>query len=282
MRGQVDVKWLERKAHTIRCHIVDMVEKAQSGHPGASLSAVEILTVLYFSVLNVDPQNPDWQDRDRFVLSKGHATPVYYSILAEKGFFPLEELSTFRKLNSRLQGHPDVRKTPGVDMTTGSLGQGFGSTVGMALALRHKKSAACTYALLGDGELNEGEIWEAAMIAAHYKLDRLVAVIDKNGKQASGCTKDILNTADLAAKWEAFGWDVTEVDGHDIEQLADGFSQAKANIGKGKPSVMIANTVKGRGISFMEQGNEFYGEKLTADEIARAKQELMTRGLEYA
>lgn len=273
-----DTKWLAQKAYTIRTHIIDMVEASQSGHPGASLSAVEILTVLYFSVLNVDPNKPDWPERDRFVLSKGHATPVYYSILAEKGFFPLEELATFRQLNSRLQGHPDIRKTPGVDMTTGSLAQGFASTVGMAMGLRKKQSAAYTYALLGDGELNEGEIWEAAMIAAHYKLDHLIAVVDKNGKQAGGKTADIMNTENLAKKWAAFGWQAIEVDGHHIGQLLEGFAKAKAN--KGAPTVLIAKTIKGKGISFMEQGNEFYGEKLSQDDIAIAKKEL-TEGSPY-
>jgi transketolase len=196
--------------------------------------------------------------------------------LAEKGYFPLEELQTFRQLNSRLQGHPDMNKTPGVDMTTGSLGQGFASTVGMALGLRKKGSASRVYALLGDGELNEGIIWESAMIAANYQTDNLTAIVDKNGKQACGYTKDIMNMDNLADKWEAFGWNVISVDGHHFQQILTGFQQARDC--KGKPSVMIARTIKGKGVSFMENGNEFYGEKLSKQDIQLAKQELLIKG----
>jgi transketolase len=271
------IKDLQSRALTVRHHIIDMVEWSKSGHPGASLSAVELLTTLYFSKMNVDSQNPTWEDRDRFVLSKGHATPVLYAVLAEKGFFPKEELRSFRQLNSRLQGHPDMKKTPGVEMTTGSLGQGFASTLGMCLGLREKGKSSRVYALLGDGELNEGIVWEAATIAAHYRLDNLTAIIDKNDKQAGGLTKDVLNMENLAAKWNAFGWNVIEIDGHDIADILASLQQASAY--KGKPTVIIAQTVKGKGISFMEKGNEFYGEKLTVEEIRLARQELAGKGV---
>lgn len=263
-------------AQLIRQQIIQMVEAAQSGHPGASLSSVEIVTALYFSVMNIDPLHPEWDVRDRFVLSKGHATPVLYAALAWRGFFPVEELSTFRQINSRLQGHPDMKKTPGVDMTTGSLGQGFASAVGMALGLQRKAVSPYVYALLGDGELNEGIIWEAAMIASHYQTDHLIAIVDKNGKQASGNTMAVIDMKELTKKWEAFGWNALEIDGHDFGQICRGIKRAKAC--RGKPSVLIAHTVKGKGISFMERGNEFYGEKLSPDDIQSAKRELRVKG----
>jgi transketolase len=195
--------------------------------------------------------------------------------MAERGYFSVEELKSFRNLNSRLQGHPDMRKLPGIEMTTGSLAQGFGSSLGMAMGLRAQKSEARVYVLLGDGELNEGEVWESAMIAAHYKLDNLTAIIDKNGKQGCNATQITMDLGDLAAKWKAFGWHALEVDGHDHTQLAASFNLAKSK--KGAPSVIVANTVKGKGIPFMEAGNEWYGEKLTAQDIARAKAELQAR-----
>ena len=275
------VEELKQLSAYIRETILEMVGEAKSGHPGASLSAVEILTVLYFHVLQVNPHRPDWKGRDRFVLSKGHATPVLYATLAAKGFFKVEELRTFRQIGSRLQGHPDMRKTPGVDMSTGSLAQGFASAVGMALGLRHKQSPARVYALLGDGELNEGEVWESAMIAAHYRLGNLTAVIDRNQKQAGGSTKTIIDLGDIGAKWHAFGWNVLEVDGHDCEALLKAFRQPPHCVvsdsryrGQELPTVVIANTVKGKGVSFMEKGNEFYGEQLSAQDIELALQQL--------
>ncbi|MCL6597604.1 MAG: transketolase [Alicyclobacillus macrosporangiidus] len=273
MDKPVSISELNTLSHSIRKTIVEIVGRAQSGHPGAALSAVEILITLYFRVLRVDPRRPDWEDRDRFVLSKGHATPVLYATLAARGFFPADELATFRQIGSRLQGHPDMRKTPGVDMSTGSLAQGFASAVGMALGLRLRKSPAHVYALLGDGELNEGEVWEAAAIGAHYRLGNLTAIVDHNGKQVGGLTKEILDLGDLGAKWRAFGWNVLEVDGHDIQSLLDAFHGRDCGA---IPTVVIAHTVKGKGVAFMEKGNEFYGEQLSAEDVWLAQAQLQS------
>ncbi len=269
----MDFSQLETIAQRIRCHIVKMVAEAGSGHPGGSLSAVEIFTMLFFQELRVDPEQPRWKDRDYFVLSKGHATPVYYATLAERGFLPIEELMTFRKINSRLQGHPDRKDTPGVDMTTGSLGQGLSAANGMALALKmdghtHRR----VFAVLGDGELQEGQIWEAAMTSAHYKLDNLTIFVDYNGLQIDGVIYDIMSPAPIADKFRAFNWHVQEIDGHDFAQIAKALAEAKEE--KGRPSAIIARTVKGKGVSYMENEADWHGKAPDADLLCQALTDL--------
>ncbi|MCF6093436.1 transketolase [Microaerobacter geothermalis] len=250
-----------------------MVTEAQSGHPGGSLSAADILTVLYFHVMNVDPENPRMPDRDRFVLSKGHASPVLYATLAEKGYLPKEELATFRKINSRLQGHPSYKSLPGVDMSTGSLGQGLSAANGMALAAKLDKKPFRVYALLGDGEVQEGMIWEAAMAAGHYKLDNLTAFLDYNGLQIDGEVDQIMNPAPLDEKFRAFNWHVLVIDGHDLEQIIGAIEEAKAT--KGKPTMIIANTVKGKGVSFMENQCGWHGSAPNREQCEQALKELL-------
>ena len=254
-----------------------MIAAANSGHLGGSLSAVEIITALYFKQLRHDPRNPDWPDRDRFILSKGHAAPVLYAALAEAGYFPVSELATLRKLDSRMQGHCDVLVTPGIETSSGPLGQGLSFGIGCAIAARLDKRDWRVYVLLGDGELDEGQVWEAAMSAAHFsvdglKLDNLTAIIDRNGIQLDGWTKDIMNTEPLADKWRAFGRHVIETDGHDITKVVAALDQAKSI--KGKPSVIIAKTVKGKGVSFMENKAEFHGKPPTKEQAAQALKEL--------
>jgi transketolase len=259
-------------AKRLRRHIITMIGKAGSGHPGGSLSAVEILTTLYFKVLRHKPQDPRWPDRDRFILSKGHAAPVLYAILAECGYFPIEELLTLRQLDSRLQGHTDMTRTPGVEMSAGTLGQGLSFAIGVALAGRLYAKDYRTYVLLGDGECDAGQVWEGAMSAAHFKVDNLVAIVDKNGQQLDGWTRDIMNLDPFSAKWQAFGWQVIEVDGHSFPQLAQAFDKAKKI--KGQPTVIIARTVKGKGVSFMENNNNFHGKAPNAEEVKLALKEL--------
>jgi len=260
-------------AKQLRRHIVTMIGKAGSGHPGGSLSAVEILTTLYFNVLHHNPQDPQWQDRDRFILSKGHAAPALYATLAESGYFPVEELSTLRQLDSRLQGHTDRTKTPGVEMSAGSLGQGLSFGIGTALAAHLDSRQYRVYVLLGDGECNEGQVWEAVTAAAHYKLDNLVAIIDRNQQQIDGWTYDVMNTEPFDKKWQAFGWHTIVVnDGHDIPQLIDALSQA--NQVKEKPTAIIARTTKGKGVSFMENNLDFHGKAPTPEQVAMALKEL--------
>jgi len=259
-------------ARRLRRHIVTMIGQAGSGHPGGSLSAVEILTTLYFQVLRHNPTDPCWPERDRFILSKGHAAPLLYAVLAESGYFPLEELSSLRKLNSRLQGHTDCTLTPGVEMSSGSLGQGLSFGIGVALARRLNKQDYRVYVLLGDGECDEGQVWEAAMAAAHFKLDHLVAIVDNNGLQIDGWNRDVMNLEPLPQKWQAFGWHVIEVDGHDFAQLTDAF--ARARLVKGKPTAIIAHTIKGRGVSFMENVADFHGKAPTPAEVEQALKEL--------
>ncbi|MBQ5682208.1 MAG: transketolase, partial [Peptococcaceae bacterium] len=246
----VNEQMLKEQAKQIRRDIVSMVGAAKSGHPGGSLSAAEILTYLYFEEMNVNPAEPKWEDRDRFVLSKGHAAPVLYAALARKGFFPAEDLMSLRKIGSHLQGHPDMKKVPGVDMSTGSLGTGFSAATGIALACQLDKKPSYVYTLLGDGELQEGQVWEAAMSAAHYKLDNLIAFVDNNGLQIDGNIDDVLSPNPIDAKFAAFGWHVQVIDGHDFAQIADAIKAAKA--AAGKPSVIVAKTVKGKGVSYME------------------------------
>jgi transketolase len=249
-----------------------MLKPAKSGHPGGSLSSADILATLYFQVMRINPQEPDWPERDRFVLCKGHAAPVLYAVLAEKGYFAKDELLGLRQTGRMLQGHPDMKKTPGVDMSTGSLGQGLSAANGMALAGKLDGKDYRVYALLGDGEMGEGQVWEAGMAAAHYKLDNLTAIIDFNGLQIDGRTDDVMSSAPLSAKWRAFGWHVIEVDGHDIEKLTAAFEEAKKV--KGKPTMLIARTIKGKGVSFMENQAGWHGTAPNAEQCEQAQKEL--------
>lgn len=269
------VRELEKKAITVRQEIVKMTSNAGSGHLGGSLSCVDILVVLYFHHLKHNPQNPSWSERDRFVLSKGHAAPAFYATLALSGYFPKEELSTFRKINSRLQGHPDNRKTPGVEVSTGSLGQGLPVAVGMALGLKLAGKNNHVYALVGDGELNEGEIWEAAMFANHYKVVNVIALVDRNHGQNDGREEDVMSMEPLAAKWTAFGWNVFGIDGHNIKDLLDVLDKSMEN--RKKPIVIIAETVKGKGISLVEGNNDYHAKCLPKELAAQAVAELEKR-----
>ncbi|HSW58344.1 MAG TPA: transketolase [Dehalococcoidales bacterium] len=269
---QLGMDEMQNYARKIRRDIVTMIGSAGSGHPGGSLSSVEILTVLYFGVMRHDPQNPNWEERDRFILSKGHAAPVLYSTLCQSGYLPEAELCTLRKIDSRLQGHPECHITPGVEMSAGALGQGLSFGIGMALAGRLDKKDYYTYVLLGDGELNEGQIWEAAMAASHFKLDHLIAIVDNNRLQIDGWTKDVMNVEPLKDKWASFGWEVFEADGHDIPDLTGVLEKARQV--QGKPSVIIARTVKGKGVSYMENNADFHGKAPTADELKIALKEL--------
>ncbi len=243
-------------ARNTRRLILEAVTEAGSGHPGGSLSAVEILTTLYFYKMRHDPKNPKWEDRDRFILSKGHAAPLLFSILAQAGYFPVEELKTLRKINSRLQGHPDFR-TPGVEFPGGSEGIGLSAGIGIALAARLDGKSFRTYVLLGDGELQEGQVWEAAMTAAKYKLDNLTAIVDRNGIQQDGLTEQIMPLEPLAAKWKAFNWNVIQIDGYNFDHIIDALDRAENTINR--PTVIIAHTTKGKGISFMEWAPEWHG-----------------------
>ncbi len=263
---------LGQVAWRLRRHIVTMIGRAGSGHPGGSLSAVEIVTILYFRAMRHQPQDPCWPDRDRFILSKGHAAPLLYAVLAECGYFPVESLASLRQLGSPLQGHTDANLCNGVEMSAGALGQGLSFAIGVALAGRLDSKDYRTYVLLGDGECDEGQVWEAAMAAAHFRLDNLTAIVDNNGIQIDGWNKDVMNLEPFADKWRAFGWHVIEVDGHSFEELAKAFTQAKAV--KGKPSVVIAHTVKGKGVSFMENNVDFHGKAPTAAELEIALKEL--------
>lgn len=263
---------LKQAAARIRGQILQMVYEAKSGHLGGSLSAADILTCLYGHVLQVDPQNPKWEERDRFVLSKGHATPVYYATLAEFGFFPKEELRTFRRLDSMLQGHPNCLHTPGVDMSSGSLGQGISAAVGMALALKMDGLPARVYVLLGDGELQEGQVWEALMFAAHQKLDNLMVIIDNNDLQCDGHLEEVNSPYPIREKLEAFGVQVETADGHDLSALLRVFEEAKGCTGK--PFALIARTIKGKGISFMEKDARWHGQVPDPEQYHLAMKEL--------
>ena len=244
-------------ASRIRMDVIEEVHSAGSGHPGGSLSAADIVTALYFGEMNIDPKNPQMKGRDKFVLSKGHAAPVQYAALAEKGYFPKEELTTLRKLGSRLQGHPNMHKLPGIEMSTGSLGQGFAVCVGMAIANKIDNDPGRIYTLLGDGELQEGLIWEAAMASAHYKLDNLCVIVDWNGLQIDGRNDDVMTVSPVDEKFKAFGFNVLTIDGHSFEQIFEAFKQAREC--KGKPTAIIAKTHKGRGVSFMEDQAGWHG-----------------------
>ena len=261
-------------ANDLRGLVVETLCHAQAGHPGGSLSAAEILTALFFSVMRVDPQDPEWEGRDRFILSKGHAAPVYYAALARRGYFPAEMLQTYDELDSLLQGHPDMR-CPGVDMSSGSLGQGLSVGLGMALGARLKAIDARVFVLLGDGELQEGQVWEAAMAAAKYGADNLVAIIDDNRIQLMGDTATIMSVEPIAEKWRAFNWHVLEVDGHDPVAIVD--ACAAAGREKGRPTVIIARTIKGRGVSFMENTHAWHSALVTDDLKEQALAELCVR-----
>jgi len=263
---------LREMAKKLRRHIITMTATAGSGHPGGSLSAADIVTALYFRVMRHNPQNEQWANRDRFILSKGHAAPILYAALAESGYFPVEELTTLRKLDSRLQGHTDRNLTPGVEMSTGSLGMGLSFGVGVALAGRLDHRDYCTYVLLSDGECEEGQIWEAALSAAQFKLDNLVAIVDCNKMQLSGWTRDIMNLEPLGQKWQAFGWHGIDIDGHDFSQILAALQEARKI--RTKPIVIIARTIKGKGVSFMENNVKFHGKVPTTEEAKRALREL--------
>lgn len=267
-----NVVQLKEIAKQIRKDIVYMLTESGSGHPGGSLSAVEILTTLYFNEMNVDPKNPKDLGRDRFVLSKGHAAPVLYSALARRGFFSVDELKTLRKLGSMLQGHPNMNDVPGVDMSTGSLGQGISAAVGMALGGKLDKSNYRVYALLGDGELEEGQVWEAAMAAAHYKLDNLTAFVDYNGLQIDGPCTEVMSAVPIADKYLAFGWNVIEIDGHNFEEILEAIDKAKSV--KEKPTMIVCKTVKGKGVSFMENQVGWHGKAPSTEEYEKAVVEI--------
>ncbi len=263
---------LKLHARNIRKNIIRQVAKAKCGHPGGALGAADILTFLYFEVMDITPENAATQDRDRFVLSKGHSSPLLYAVLAEKGIIPEEELMTFRALDSRLQGHPNMNLTPGVDMSTGSLGQGLAAADGMALANKLSGNNHRIYCLIGDGESEEGEIWESAMAAAHYKSDNLCAIVDVNGLQIDGPTSEVIGPEPLDEKFKAFGWHVITVDGHDYDQLRQAFDEAKTI--QGKPTAIIARTIKGKGVSFMENKAEWHGVAPNAEQTEIALKDL--------
>lgn len=268
----MEIKELAQKAKHIRQNIVRMLTEAGSGHPGGSLSSADILTVLYFDEMRIDPKAPKMPSRDRFVLSKGHAAPVLYATLAERGFFPEDELWKLRKTGQMLQGHPDMKHTPGVDMSTGSLGQGLSAANGMALAAKLDKADHRVYALAGDGELQEGQIWEAAMSAAHYKLDNLILFVDHNGLQIDGSNDEVMTVNSIPDKFRAFGWNVQQINGHDIGAIKEALAAAKTV--KGKPSVIVCETVKGKGVSFMENQVGWHGKAPSKEQCEQAIKEL--------
>lgn len=267
-----DVAELMNIAKQVRLKILHMLTKAGSGHTGGSLSAVDAAVAIYFSKMNFNPKEPFWKDRDRFILSKGHAAPLLYAIMAEAGYFPTEVLDNLRKIESPLQGHPCCTSLPGIEVSTGSLGQGLSVANGMALGLRLDNSRARVYCIMGDGEIQEGQIWEAAMTAAHYKIDNLCAVIDNNGLQIDGPVQKVMGIAPIHDKWSAFGWHVIDVDGHDMEKILAALDKAEET--KGRPSVIIANTTKGKGVSFFEDKVEYHGITPTPEEYEKAVKEI--------
>ena len=269
----MEIKELQEIAKQARRNILEQVYSAKSGHPGGALSCIDILTVLYFNEMNINPENPKAEERDRLVLSKGHACAALYAILAQKGFFPEEELKEFRKLGSRLQGHPDMNKLPGIDMTTGSLGQGLSAACGMAMASKLKKQSNRVYCIVGDGEIQEGQIWEAAMTASHYKLDNLCLIVDNNNLQIDGKVTEVMSPYPIAEKLESFGFAVFKADGNDIEDLISVFEHAKDV--KEKPIAIVANTVKGKGISYMEDKVEWHGKPPSQEQYEKAISELI-------
>ncbi len=268
-------KQLQITACKVRMGIIESTHGAKAGHPGGSLSAAEVFTYLYFKEMNIDPKNPKWEDRDRFVLSKGHTAPGLYSALAERGFFPVEDLPTLRHIDSYLQGHPNMNLVPGVDMSTGSLGQGISVAVGMALAAKHTGKENRVYSLLGDGEIQEGQVWEACMAAAHYKLDNLCIVVDNNGLQIDGNVKDVMSPYPIVGKLEAFGFHVVAIDGHDFDAIEAAFAQARQV--KGKPTAIVMTTVKGKDVSYMENDAGWHGKAPNDAEYEQAMNELKAK-----
>jgi transketolase len=267
---------LKTIADELRCDAIRMIRTAGSGHPGGSLSAADIIAALYFKEMTIDPSRPEWHGRDRFVLSKGHAAPILYAALAKRGYFPAEEMASLRKIGSRLQGHPDMRKTPGIDATTGSLGLGFSMAGGMALSGKLSDDKYRVYAVLGCGEQQEGQVWEAAMAGAHYGLDNLVAIVDYNRLQIDGRNAEIMECAPLADKWRAFGWHVIEIDGHDFKQILDAFAEARQTCGC--PSAIIAKTIKGKGVSFMEDQVSWHSGVPDDQQFEQAMSDLASNG----
>ena len=264
--------YLEKQAVQIRKDVVTEVYNARSGHPGGSLSVTDMLTYLYFYKMNIDPKNPKWEDRDRFVLSKGHTAPALYACLAEKGYFDRSELLKLRKTGAMLQGHPDMKGTPGIDMSTGSLGQGISTAVGMALGGKLTHKDYMVYCVLGDGEIEEGQVWEAAMAASQYKLDNLIAVVDNNDLQIDGRPEEVMSIYPLPDKFKAFGWNVTECNAHDFDDIDRAFEQAKEK--NGKPWVIIQKSIKGKGVSFMEDVASWHGTAPKKDQYELAMEEL--------
>jgi transketolase len=267
----MDINKLKKIANEIRKESLVMIYKAQSGHPGGSLSEADLLAALYFYKLRINPKKPDWKDRDRLVLSKGHASPAYYVTLAKKGFFPKNKLDSYRKINGLLQGHPELI-TPGVDYAGGSLGQGVPFANGIAIAGKLDKKDYKVYCIIGDGESQEGVVWEASMAAAFHKLDNLIYILDKNQVQQTGKTKDVMDLGDAAGKWKSFGFNVIEIDGHDMSQIVNALDEAD-NV-EGKPTMIIANTIKGKGVSFMELNHKFHGKAPNDEEFKKAMEEL--------
>lgn len=269
---EADIEHLKEIARQIRIDILTMLVEAGSGHTGGSLSATDIITVLYFYKMRHDPKNPKWEERDKFVLSKGHGAPALYSALGRAGYFGIEHFHTLRKMGSILRGHPNSTVTPGVEVCTGSLGQGLSQANGLALAARLDKKSTRVYVMLGDGETDEGQVWEAAMTSAHYKIDNLCAILDNNGLQIDGPNKEIMNIEPIVGKWRSFGWHVIEINGHEIREIINALNEAERT--KGKPTMIIAHTVKGKGVSFMENKVEYHGIAPTKDEYERAMKEL--------
>jgi len=272
MATELDVKNLEEIAKKLRCNVIKMVSTAGSGHLGGSLSAMEVIVYLYFYHMRLDPRNPKWEDRDRFILSKGHCAPVQYAALAERGYFDEDVLWTLRDIGSILQGHPDMKKTPGIEITTGSLGQGLSCGVGMAIGAKLSGKDYKVYVMVGDGEIQSGQIWEAAMAASHHKLDNLVVFVDNNKLQSDGITREIVNIEPIREKWEAFGWEATEINGNNFEEIDAAFQ--KMDWKNGMPKVIVSNTVKGKGVSFMECAVSWHSGAPTEEQVENAIKEI--------
>jgi len=276
--GQMTIKQLEQKAYEVRKDIITMLEHAGSGHSAGPLDLAEIVTTLYFDVMNIKPQEPEWDGRDYFFLSNGHCVPVQYAVMAERGYFPKEELMTLRRLGSRLQGHPERTKLPGLENTSGPLGSGLSQASGVAYTLQYlnHQTQRFVYAITGDGELNEGNIWEAAMFAGKYKLSQLIVFVDRNNIQIDGSTEDVMPLEDLVGKWQSFGWHVQEIDGHNVESIQDAVGMAKAITNR--PSVIIAHTIPGKGVEFMEYNYHWHGAPPNSEQAKLALKELRTLG----
>jgi len=272
------IEELEAMAVTIRCDIIEMIATANAGHPGGSLSAADVVTALYFRVMRIDPTKLDWTDRDRFILSKGHACPVWYAALAERGYFDRSHLNTLRQMNSILQGHPDMKRTPGIDMTAGSLGHGLSAGVGIALSGKLRKKDYHVWVVVGDGESQEGSVWEAAMASAKWKLDNLTAILDHNNLQNDDCVAVEMPIEPVADKWRAFGWHVIEIDGHNMTEIVEALEGAKTF--KGMPTIIIAQTIKGKGVSFMENVVDWHGKAPCREEAEQALEEIRRCGCE--